>query len=449
MNRAFLVLSLALATAAVAQEEETPIEFKPAIVMPTGVIEDREDALRYVSNAAVVLPFTPNRTKNFFPTGPDGEPQILTEISNQATVLLPGGVQKFMPYTIRRLTSHPGATRKEVTGEIHDGLNAELSKLHGSVLMTNSYQIDEHGALILDFDKCSFVPATPELWSDIMQRRGPKQPCPDIQRAEAICTVAIYHRYTTFSQPVKGQADAPWANTQNIVVHRGCVVDAYKGCTTGEQVMIITHSTPVPSALSPCTQENTDLPIYEFPLYLCHKATRVQGALFLTADDSIRIPERQIELWRHFGLIPHAPGIPTTEKKAPSLLKYAAMGHDTNVGKLLSIGTDANTRTVNGSTALHHAAATNQCKVARLLLQHGALIDMPMVARAGITPLLYAPNGSTALHLAAACGHVEMVRLLLEHGANPDIRDSYGNRPIDIEQVKYHPEIIAILSQHR
>jgi hypothetical protein len=40
--------------------------------------------------------------------------------------------------------------------------------------------------------------------------------------------------------------------------------------------------------------------------------------------------------------------------------------------------------------------------------------------------------GATALHLACSQGHYEVARLLIEWGANAYLRDTLGNRPLDL-----------------
>ena len=52
--------------------------------------------------------------------------------------------------------------------------------------------------------------------------------------------------------------------------------------------------------------------------------------------------------------------------------------------------------------------------------------------RAWLDRMVWAPvkNGGTALHLAAQYGHTDVVRVLLEHGARVDMRDPSGWRPL-------------------
>jgi ankyrin repeat protein len=74
----------------------------------------------------------------------------------------------------------------------------------------------------------------------------------------------------------------------------------------------------------------------------------------------------------------------------------------------------------DGFTALHLAAFFGQEAVAKLLLQHGA--DVQLAAR---NPMQVAP-----LHAAAAGHNLPLVRILLEHGAQPNARQQKGYTPL-------------------
>lgn len=54
----------------------------------------------------------------------------------------------------------------------------------------------------------------------------------------------------------------------------------------------------------------------------------------------------------------------------------------------------------------------------------------------------------TALHLAAGNGHAGIVRMLCEKGADCNVRDRWGNRPLDDAIASNHPECSEILSLH-
>jgi uncharacterized protein len=120
-----------------------------------------------------------------------------------------------------------------------------------------------------------------------------------------------------------------------------------------------------------------------------------------------------------------------------------------------------------GTTPLLRAARSGDTPSMKLLLEHGALVDLPQVA--GATPLMVAvglgansidtrgkfrteldavasaqalldagadvnardANGRTALHAAAALGYNDVVRLLVERGADVAAKDAEGSTPVD------------------
>jgi ankyrin repeat protein len=165
-----------------------------------------------------------------------------------------------------------------------------------------------------------------------------------------------------------------------------------------------------------------------------------------------------------------------TNSTGVSVLDIAAgTGDDELVALLLRFGASAKAKRVqDGLTALHLAAIYNQTNAARLLLRHGARIDV--VNDAGFTPLHLAiicgaeamvefllknnadvnqvmtnspagrfvgrpmgtgPNamrfkGESALHLAAAMCQTNMVPMLLAAGASVNAADSMGRTPLDL-----------------
>jgi ankyrin repeat protein len=74
----------------------------------------------------------------------------------------------------------------------------------------------------------------------------------------------------------------------------------------------------------------------------------------------------------------------------------------------------------------------------------------------GADPNSRTVNGSTALHQASKFGRIEIVRLLIEHGANVEVKNDEGETPLDIlvlsgEHVassENREEIIKLLSEH-
>jgi ankyrin repeat protein len=54
-------------------------------------------------------------------------------------------------------------------------------------------------------------------------------------------------------------------------------------------------------------------------------------------------------------------------------------------------------------------------------------------------------DGSTALHKAAAAGYTEIVRTLLYHGANTGITNHYGDTPLTLAAKKNQQAVIKIM----
>ncbi|XP_071079655.1 protein phosphatase 1 regulatory subunit 27-like [Haliotis cracherodii] len=73
-----------------------------------------------------------------------------------------------------------------------------------------------------------------------------------------------------------------------------------------------------------------------------------------------------------------------------------------------------------GLTPLHQAVLDGNCDAVRLLVNHGA--DVNMLDGDHWTPL----------HAACAEGHADIVRFLLKKGANRHILTAEGERPLDL-----------------
>jgi len=84
------------------------------------------------------------------------------------------------------------------------------------------------------------------------------------------------------------------------------------------------------------------------------------------------------------------------------------------IQRLIEHSADVNALNVVGWTPLHIASKLNHpnIEVIQFLLEHG--IDVNAQAK----------DGSTALHAASAYGTLEVVRLLLMHGARVEIKDN-------------------------
>lgn len=99
-------------------------------------------------------------------------------------------------------------------------------------------------------------------------------------------------------------------------------------------------------------------------------------------------------------------------------------------------GADVNLCSQNGFKVypLHSAVAANHTGIARMLIEHGALVNVTQ--QSGVTPL----------HSAAQNGNLELLILLLEAGATVNARMEGGKLPADLAAEKGFDEIAAILT---
>lgn len=112
----------------------------------------------------------------------------------------------------------------------------------------------------------------------------------------------------------------------------------------------------------------------------------------------------------------------------------------------------------DGFTALHLAVFGEQAEAARVLIEHGADVNVrstgpiaqveplgtaAFVGSTSLARLLLdagadvdgqGEGGFTALHSAAQSGNEELVRLLLERGADPSLSMADGRRPADVAE---------------
>jgi ankyrin repeat protein len=96
------------------------------------------------------------------------------------------------------------------------------------------------------------------------------------------------------------------------------------------------------------------------------------------------------------------------------LMQAASEGDILSASNLLASGDNANSRTLDGYTALMFAAVFGHDEIVRILLSNGADANMQ------------SKDGMTALILAARFGHLNVVNNLLATGCNTGSKDRYG-----------------------
>ena len=128
-----------------------------------------------------------------------------------------------------------------------------------------------------------------------------------------------------------------------------------------------------------------------------------------------------------------------------SLVDKVRSGEVGAVHTLLDGGTDVNSMTTDGATALMWAVHTDQPALVNLLLEAGAdvgisnrygvgpaslasengnAVILQRLLQAGVDPNHTLPGGETLLMTAARTGEQSTVRTLLAHGADPNLRET-------------------------
>ena len=123
--------------------------------------------------------------------------------------------------------------------------------------------------------------------------------------------------------------------------------------------------------------------------------------------------------------------------KVPLMSKWARFyyfKHDDIAVFLMERGMSPHHRTWHGVTLLHDMAQNGDLAKARLLIDHGAELD-----------LIEDEYRSTPLGLAARWGRRSLVELLLSRGANPNAAGAPWSRPLAWARKKGHQEIERVL----
>jgi ankyrin repeat protein len=98
-----------------------------------------------------------------------------------------------------------------------------------------------------------------------------------------------------------------------------------------------------------------------------------------------------------------------------------------------------NTSSKDGFTALHFACFFGQPEAARLLIEHGAAVDVVAANATRVMPL----------HSAASARNLEAARLLLEHGAPVNARQQAGWVPIHAAAQNGDSPMVELLLKHK
>jgi len=102
---------------------------------------------------------------------------------------------------------------------------------------------------------------------------------------------------------------------------------------------------------------------------------------------------------------------------------------------LLSYSAEVDARTGRGNTPLMSCASGGFVDCAELVLTHGADVN-------AVGDL----DGDTPLHRAVKEGHAPMVRVLVQHGARLDIRNNDNLTPAMLADQLKKPDVVQALS---
>ena len=119
------------------------------------------------------------------------------------------------------------------------------------------------------------------------------------------------------------------------------------------------------------------------------------------------------------------------------LTDAAVVGDVSEVKEMLNVGVPVDSEDEIGLTALQCAVVYHKTDVTQLLLSRGADVNK----RSGV-------NHQTALHKATSNNSTDVIEVLLKHGASTNIKDRYGDTPIDLARSKNNEAAVRLLERH-
>eukprot|EP00397_Hematodinium_sp_SG-2012_P015729 GEMP01016026.1.p1 GENE.GEMP01016026.1~~GEMP01016026.1.p1 ORF type:complete len:438 (+),score=128.85 GEMP01016026.1:37-1350(+) len=120
--------------------------------------------------------------------------------------------------------------------------------------------------------------------------------------------------------------------------------------------------------------------------------------------------------------------------KNSGALHWASIGGHEDIAKmLLAHGASVNMTNSYGNSPLHWAARNGHAEICELLLDHKSMIDAQDIA--SLTPL----------HWAAWEGHADVARVLVQHGAYVNLKNKYGNTALHWSARMGHKDVTRVL----
>jgi ankyrin repeat protein len=118
-------------------------------------------------------------------------------------------------------------------------------------------------------------------------------------------------------------------------------------------------------------------------------------------------------------------------------LHQASQSGSLEVARLLiDHGADLEVQDKHGNTPLHEASMSESVEIARLLLELGAATTAQN------------ERGLTPLHLASRSGNVDIARLLIEHRADVAVKDERGSTPLHDASAFGSLDVACLLVEH-